>query len=77
MALVWFWGVYPPGQWIVYFIIMSAVLGALGFFQGLAEGDGSESWRFFVIAPFAVFLLSLLWTIFLAFISLCQWLWGL
>lgn len=77
MALAWFWGMYPPGQWVVFFIVGSAVIGALGFFQFLAEGDGGESWRAFVIAPFSIFLLALMWTVLLGVISVCQWLWTL
>lgn len=77
MALAAFWGMYPPGQWIVIILVISLVISTIGALQFASEGDGAESWRAFVIGPVVIVALLILITVLLAVISLCQWLWTL
>lgn len=77
MALAAFWGMYPPGQWIVIILVISLGFSTIGALGMAYEGDGIESWRAFVIGPFVIVALFVLITILLAIISLCQWLWTL
>lgn len=77
MALAAFWGMYPPGQWIVIILIISLVFSTIAALQFASEGDGAGSWRAFVIGPMVIVALFILITVLLAVISLCQWLWTL
>lgn len=77
MALAWFWGMYPAGQWVVVILVIMLVLSLLGALQFAAEGDGADSWRAFVVIPVMVLILFICWTVLLAVISICQWLWTL
>lgn len=77
MALAWFWGLYPPGQWAVIILVGMLILSVLGALGLASEGEGAESWRAFVIAPVMALALLILWTFLLSIISVLQWLWGL
>lgn len=76
MALAWFWGMYPPGQWIVIILVASVVFSILGALQLASEGD-EGAWRAFIVGPFVVAFTAIIWTVLLAVISVCQWLWTL
>jgi hypothetical protein len=77
MALAWFWGLYPPGQWVVIILVGMLVISIPGTLELVSEGEGSEAWRAFVIAPFGTLVLLIVWTVLLSIISVLQWLWGL
>lgn len=77
MALAWFWGQYPPGQWIVVVLIFSLVISAIGALEMVAQGEGIESWRAFAIGPIVTLAFFIVITVLLSVISVCQWLWTL
>lgn len=73
MALAWFWGQYPLGQWVVLILIFSLVISAIGALEMVAQGEGIESWRAFAIGPIVTVAFFIFITVLRRIVALTVW----